>query len=190
MTRKLPREVRVGDVIEAAVEVFVEQGYEGASMEAIARRAGLTKGGLYHHFRSKDELLLAANERFMEPMRRFMGEARSAASPAAGLRGYIRAYLDWWRAHPRDLTFIMLTLYKVMKMPEAWPVMSAYTGEMIGFYREMLERAVAAGEVPRCDPAARALAMLGAMDGLAAYVAMDPALAETAAERLAAAFLG
>lgn len=190
MTRKLPREVRVGDVIEAAVEVFVEQGYEGASMEDIARRAGLTKGGLYHHFKGKDELLLAANERFMEPIRRFMAEARAAASPAAGLRGFLRDYLDWWRAHPRDLTFVMLTLYKVMKLPETWPMMRAYTGEMVGFYRELLERAVAAGEVPRCDAEARALALLGALDGLAAYVAMDPALAETAAERLAAAFLG
>jgi AcrR family transcriptional regulator len=190
MTRKLPREVRVSDVIDAAMEVFLEHGYEGASMEAIARRAGLTKGGLYHHFPGKDEILIAANARFMEPVRRLMEEARANPSAAEGLRGFIRSYLDWWRTHARDLSFVMLTLYKVMRSPESWPFMREYTAEMIGFYQELLERAIAAGELSHCDPGARALAMLGALDGLVGYVAMDPELAEHAAERLSAALLG
>jgi AcrR family transcriptional regulator len=47
-------------LLAAAVEVFVEQGYEGARLQDIARTAGLTTGAIYANFRGKDELLFAA----------------------------------------------------------------------------------------------------------------------------------
>jgi AcrR family transcriptional regulator len=47
-------------LLAAAVEVFVEQGYEGARLQDIARAAGLTTGAVYANFRGKDELLFAA----------------------------------------------------------------------------------------------------------------------------------
>ena len=47
-------------LLAAAVEVFVEQGYEGARLHDIAHAAGLTTGAVYANFRGKDELLFAA----------------------------------------------------------------------------------------------------------------------------------
>lgn len=47
-------------LIAAAVEVFLEQGYEQARVQDIARAAGLTTGAIYANFRDKAELLLAA----------------------------------------------------------------------------------------------------------------------------------
>jgi AcrR family transcriptional regulator len=47
-------------LLAAAVEVFVEQGYEGARLQDIARSAGLTTGAVYANFRGKSELLFAA----------------------------------------------------------------------------------------------------------------------------------
>jgi AcrR family transcriptional regulator len=47
-------------LLAAAVEVFVEQGYEGARLQDIARAAGLTTGAVYANFRGKSELLFAA----------------------------------------------------------------------------------------------------------------------------------
>jgi len=47
-------------LLAAAVEVFVEQGYEGARLQDIARTAGLTTGAVYANFRDKGELLFAA----------------------------------------------------------------------------------------------------------------------------------
>jgi AcrR family transcriptional regulator len=46
-------------ILAAAQRVFARAGYTGASVDAIARDAGLTKGAVYWHFRSKSELLLA-----------------------------------------------------------------------------------------------------------------------------------
>ena len=62
----MPRMAAVHDtstrdrLLAAAVEVFVEQGYEGARLHDIAHAAGLTTGAVYANFRGKDELLFAA----------------------------------------------------------------------------------------------------------------------------------
>jgi AcrR family transcriptional regulator len=80
MTRKQPKDARMAEIIDAAVSEFLAKGYEGASMEAIAERAGLTKGGLYHHFAGKDEILRAANRRFFEPIEALIHQGDLAGS--------------------------------------------------------------------------------------------------------------
>ncbi|HEV2813054.1 MAG TPA: helix-turn-helix domain-containing protein [Solirubrobacteraceae bacterium] len=45
-----------GKLIDAAASVFAERGYHGATLDAIAERAGLSKGSVYHHFASKHVL--------------------------------------------------------------------------------------------------------------------------------------
>lgn len=53
--------------MQAAVDVFAERGYRGASLAEIAQRVGMTQPGLLHHFPTKDELLVAVvNEREAE----------------------------------------------------------------------------------------------------------------------------
>lgn len=44
-------------VLDAAVELFAQQGYEGTSVSQVVTAAGVAKGGFYHHFASKQELL-------------------------------------------------------------------------------------------------------------------------------------
>jgi AcrR family transcriptional regulator len=44
-------------VLDAAVELFAQQGYDGTSVTQVINRAGVAKGGFYHHFASKEALL-------------------------------------------------------------------------------------------------------------------------------------
>jgi AcrR family transcriptional regulator len=55
-------------LIEAAAEVIGEKGYERASLEEVAARAGMTRGAIYGNFKSKDELLLAFVESRWRPI--------------------------------------------------------------------------------------------------------------------------
>jgi len=48
--------------IDAATALIREKGYAGTSVDDICARAGLRKGSFFHHFKSKEELLLAAIE--------------------------------------------------------------------------------------------------------------------------------
>ncbi len=59
MKKRLPAPERKKVILQAALNTFAEQGYHGAIMETIARRANVTKPILYRHFPSKLELLKA-----------------------------------------------------------------------------------------------------------------------------------
>jgi AcrR family transcriptional regulator len=53
-------------IIDAAIEVFFEKGFDGASMRVIAERAGLTKPMIYYHFKNKEALYLGLLEENLE----------------------------------------------------------------------------------------------------------------------------
>jgi AcrR family transcriptional regulator len=47
-------------IIRTALRIFLEKGYDGTSMREISTEAGVTKGGIYHHFKSKEDLFRQA----------------------------------------------------------------------------------------------------------------------------------
>lgn len=176
MTRKEPKEKRMQAIIEAAVEVFLEKGYEGTSMEAIAKRAGLTKGGLYHHFKSKDEILQYVNNRFREPVLEMMEKCRQSRSPTKGLRKFIRDYLGHWDEHTDQAAFTFLSMVKVISSRDLWPIMEAYASEMASFFESMLELGVKAGELRSHDAQSRSWTLVAALDGIIGYMIISTTL--------------
>lgn len=62
MTKHLPEKKRRQDILDAARRLFVEQGYGPTKMSDIAAAAGLSKGGVYFHFVSKEEVFEALVE--------------------------------------------------------------------------------------------------------------------------------
>lgn len=58
--RRLSREARMPQILEAALAEFAERGYGGARMAAVASRVGIAKGLIYHYFPSKTHLFQAA----------------------------------------------------------------------------------------------------------------------------------
>ena len=65
--RRLDPDVRREQILSAALVEFASRGFATALMEDIARRAGLSKGGLYAHFKSKDEVFEALLRRSLRP---------------------------------------------------------------------------------------------------------------------------
>jgi AcrR family transcriptional regulator len=62
-TRKVPREVRERQMLEAAGRAFAERGFHGASVDAIAEASGITKPMIYAYFGSKEGLYRACMQR-------------------------------------------------------------------------------------------------------------------------------
>jgi AcrR family transcriptional regulator len=173
MTKKRPREQRLSEIVSAAVSEFLEKGYENASMDGIALRAGLTKGGLYHHFEGKDEILIYANSRLSEPVEGLVRRASASRSAASGLRRYIRDYVEFWVSHPRELAFFFLTMTKAFEAPETTKLYAAYYQQMHACFAGLFERAIAEGALRQHDAAAQAVALLAALDGVLSYLAFD-----------------
>ena len=190
MTKNKPKDERISEIIGAAVEIFVEMGYERASMNTIAARAGVSKGGLYHHFKSKDEILLAANTEYMKPIYEFMQIAQSIADPVDSLKGFIKNYLFYWLSHEKELMFTFLSMAKMLAQNTMWPMIDGYSSEMIGFYESILRKGVETGKLRNHDVKARATALFSALDGVSGYVVMCDSLSvETITEQFIEVFL-
>jgi AcrR family transcriptional regulator len=77
-------------VVRAATECVAEQGFRGATMSAIAARAGVSWGAMQHQFGDKDAILDAVLEQSLQELgRRLLGVAESHADPAARVRAFV-----------------------------------------------------------------------------------------------------
>jgi AcrR family transcriptional regulator len=65
LTPERRRQMTRDALLDSAEEVFARRGVPGAAMEEIAAEAGYSRGAIYDHFGSKEELLLAVMDRFM-----------------------------------------------------------------------------------------------------------------------------
>ena len=92
---RLPRSVRRKQLLAAAQEVFVAQGYHAAAMDDIADRAGVSKPVLYQHFPSKLELYLALLDTHCNAL---VTKTRAAMAGTTDnkerVRGAMQAYFD------------------------------------------------------------------------------------------------
>ena len=89
--------------MEVALDLFSEQGYEATSMRHIAAALGLSPGAFYHHFPSKEAVLVAVCLPLVDGMVRFAEEAK--ATPEAGV-AMVEPYLDVLLAHVRLLRLV------------------------------------------------------------------------------------
>jgi AcrR family transcriptional regulator len=104
MTATRPREAGVRQrILTAAVDLFADHGYDATSVSQVITRAGVAKGGFYHHFASKDELLYAVYgdliTRQLEGMHRILAEG---LSPAETLRALIVDLVETTAASARE----------------------------------------------------------------------------------------
>lgn len=173
MTKREAKEKRVEDLANAAVEEFLEKGYENASMESIAKRAGVSKGGLYHYFGSKDELLVAANEKLTEPIYGMMKAAAENADAREGIEKYIESYLAHWTEHQTELLFFFLTMTKALSCRDLWGMYEEYSKGMLKFFEDIYNKGIEDGVFVQHDVKASAVTLMSALDGVTAYLIMS-----------------
>ncbi len=93
---RLPRQARRRQLLGAAQEIFVAQGYHQAAMDDIAERAGVSKPVLYQHFPSKLELYLALLDQHADVLVCKVREALdSTTDNKLRVAASVRAYFDF-----------------------------------------------------------------------------------------------
>lgn len=87
-------------IVEESARVFDAYGYEVATMQDIADKIGIAKPTLYHYFRSKDEILLAIHEDFIELLLERLADAQEQADgPEQIIEGVMRDVLSLMDTH-------------------------------------------------------------------------------------------
>jgi AcrR family transcriptional regulator len=93
---RLPRNARRAQLLQAALEIFVAQGYHAALMDDIAEHAGISKPVLYQHFPSKLDLYLALLDAHVSDLVGRVREALDATSDnRERVRSAIATYFDF-----------------------------------------------------------------------------------------------
>ncbi|HYW55446.1 MAG TPA: TetR/AcrR family transcriptional regulator [Polaromonas sp.] len=90
-------------LLDAATKVFLEHGLTAASMDMVRVEAGVSNGSLYHHFPTK---ALLADALYAHTLRDFhatlLTPITNAATAEAGVKGLVRAYIQWVLQHPEQ----------------------------------------------------------------------------------------
>ncbi|MFZ0321968.1 MAG: TetR/AcrR family transcriptional regulator [Candidatus Sulfotelmatobacter sp.] len=90
------------EILRTAARLFQQRGYDATSMNDVAAALKLSKGGLYHHFQSKDEILFEIMDHAMEiTQERVIAPVRGIADPEERLRTLIKLHIELVLS-PRD----------------------------------------------------------------------------------------
>src|SRR5271154_3420384 len=106
------------EILRTAARLFQQRGYDATSMNDVAAALKLSKGGLYHHFRSKDEILFEIMNHAMQITEdRVVAPVRGIADPEERLRALIRLHIETMLS-PRDRE-ITVMLHENHPLPPA-----------------------------------------------------------------------
>ncbi|MCP4039423.1 MAG: TetR/AcrR family transcriptional regulator [bacterium] len=160
----MPAEARREQILRAALSCFAEKGYHAATMDDLGRASGLSKGSLYWHFRSKEEVFLALFDSFAAVL---YGEWDAAAGSGADALEVLRRECELTvRSLSGDRLFL-LAWAEFLNHPAARERMSAIYTTARFKLQTIIEQGREAGSLRTGPPAEQvAGALVGTVEGL------------------------
>jgi AcrR family transcriptional regulator len=139
-------------ILDGALGVFLERGFEQATLEAICARLEVTKGSVYHHFRSKEESAVTLYAEAIEAIHtEVLGALAGVDSARVGVERLVGAYLRWFEREPARGAFV----FRIMDGPsrdEAFEPIRRLQQAFVASTTGWLEPFVLRGEVIRLPP--------------------------------------
>ena len=183
------RESTARAILDAARQLFVEEGYRNVSIRKIADRIGYSPAAIYSYFESKDEIFLALAEEGFHMLLASGSGARETAvqhGPLDCIRAVFLNIYEFSKQHP-EYHALMFLDRSVPRISRDW--------ERFGFVRDMqcqltalIQQAVDRGDFPPDrDPAVIFKVLLAAVHGVSAMRLCDRLGAEDDADALARA---
>ncbi len=145
-SRKRETEKRRNFLLETAVTAFMEKGYHQTGIRDIAKRAGVSLGNLYNHFRSKEAVLIEIARLEADELSGFEGILTSAASPIDRLQKFARSYLAYNCKSENVLLAIEITS-EAIRNPNIAKIYSNNRDKMISTLADCLKEASAENEI-------------------------------------------
>jgi AcrR family transcriptional regulator len=177
-------------LLAAAAVEFAQSGYAGATLDGIAARAGVTKGGVYFHFAGKEELFFAVLDDWRERRRvRLQLPRPGAGGAAAALRALLAGWIAFHLREPDGARLLRTEMHGLFtarlreddRQEQRW---------LRGAVRELLVLGVRDGTLAADDPPLAAFALAAAACGVVEQWLTAPADVEPhCEEHQLAAFL-
>jgi AcrR family transcriptional regulator len=164
-------------ILATALAVFAEKGFAKASMNDIVRASGLSKGGVYWHFKSKDDLITAIFDHFfveqlalLDEMLAGEGTAVAKLTQLASIAGQSVAAMA--SQFPTPLEFYALAAREAGLQTLLQTHFQNYEAEIAS----LVEQGIANGELRSVDSQAAAKTIIALFEGLLLIWAISPEL--------------
>jgi TetR/AcrR family transcriptional regulator, cholesterol catabolism regulator len=160
------------EILRTAARLFQQRGYDATSMNDVAAALKLSKGGLYHHFKSKDEILFEIMNHAMSiTQERVIDPLSAIADPEERLRTLIRLHIEVVLS-PRDREITVMLHENHPLPPSLRKRINARKKEYVHFLENLVKEVQAKrkasesygrvpGAKPKVSPRAAALGVLG-----------------------------
>jgi TetR/AcrR family transcriptional regulator, cholesterol catabolism regulator len=150
------------EILRTAARLFQQRGYDATSMNDVAAALKLSKGGLYHHFQSKDEILFEIMNHAMEiTQERVIDVVSSIADPEERLRALIRLHIEVVLS-PRDREITVMLHENHPLPPSLRKRINARKKDYVHFLENLIAEVQKARRASgKVTPRAAAFALLG-----------------------------
>jgi AcrR family transcriptional regulator len=165
-------------ILEVGLRLFVGRGYDGISMREIADACGLSKAGLYYHFKDKEDLFLAILEDSLNELEQLTGlAAQHPGGARAQITHFVELLFTQLPAERREV--IRLASQDMIKVsPDRRAVFNLqYQQRFLGQVAGLLRGGVERGELRAIDPDLAVWGLLGIM-----YPFFNPAHTRTGSD--------
>jgi len=160
-------------IMDAAIKLFSQQGYNKASVDDICTEAGISKGAFYHHFKSKQELFLALLDGWLQTIDHAIEASKDNTVPETFMRmteafPYIFAtagenlpmFLEFWTQASRD--------------KKIWDASIAPYRRYHKYFTTLIKKGVAEGSFVEVDPELASRMIVSTAMGLLLQSLLDP----------------
>jgi len=170
-------EARRSQILDAAWTCFARKGYHQATMHDICQESGLSPGAIYRYFESKEAILKAINERYLEIGRALVEEARSlAGGPLNSLEVIGQTMLSYF-SDPMAETTTRVNIEIFPEIIRSEELRAGLRQELTFWHRavtQLLSEAKELGQLkPEVDPASLAALLICAWEGVRHYSLID-----------------
>jgi AcrR family transcriptional regulator len=183
-TKSIPAEnrsfvetARRAQIVDCAIDTIAEVGFAKASVDQIAKRAGVSKGVITYHFPNKEEIVAAVIGRVVAAGRTYIEPRIMAETSAAGrMRAYIESHLEFIDAHRKPLIALVEIAMSARRADGSLVIGPESLAQRAANLEELLRAGQRSGDFRRFNTRVMALTIIQAIDGVPPLLAREPNL--------------
>jgi TetR/AcrR family transcriptional regulator, fatty acid metabolism regulator protein len=189
-SRSFAETTRRAQIVDCAIDTIARLGFASASVDQIAKRAGVSKGVITYHFPSKEAIVDAVVEKVVAAGRSYMEPRIMAETSAAGrLRAYIESNLEFIDANRKSLIALVEIAMSARRADGSLVIGLESRAQRTANLEELLRAGQRSGEFRRFNTRVMSLTIIQAIDGVPSLLAREPNLdVKLHAKELAAIF--
>ena len=163
--RRMPPDIRRRQILDTAVGIFYDIGFEGASLRDLANKVGINKATLYHYFESKEEILFQILDEVGQSLLGGLEEARRVSTdPLECLKAMVRFQIYYMEANLEGIK-VLVEEQKCLGNELADKTREVQD-QILKLYESVLTDCMKAGRVRNLHLATTAFAILGQINWL------------------------